>query len=215
MFFCRYITCISENTQQELQRCFPLIGRRIVKIYNPYNPNIIYTPKKSIISEEKIILHLGTGSRKNLENVIKALEGLRCKLYIVGKLSDLQLQLLSETRINYHNEFEVPFYRIIELYKECDVVSFPSFYEGFGMPIIEGQAIGRPILTSKSGAIPEIAGNSVLYVNPNDVMDIRNGFNRLLTDSCLYRKLVTLGINNVKKYSVEEIFKAYENLYLS
>lgn len=212
MFFCRYITCISENTKNELITYFPLHKNKIKKILNPYNSKIVETKKN--YNRKKKILHIGTASRKNLERVIQALEGLDCTLHIVGILSEGQRNLLNDYNIDYINEYDVDFDRIVELYKQCDIVSFPSLYEGFGMPIIEGQATGRPVLTSKSGAIPEIAGDSVLYVDPLDIDSIRKGFIKILSDEKVYDNLVKLGLENVKRFSLYEIRSQYGALYI-
>lgn len=212
MFFCRKITCISENTRNELLKYYPLLKNKVVKIYNPYNPKIVYSPPK-VGNKEKIILHIGTGPRKNLERVIEALSGLKCKLHIVGKLSDEQRKLLSDNDIDFKNDSNVTFDRIISFYKNCDIISFPSLYEGFGMPIIEGQATGRPIVTSKSGAIPEIAGDSVMYVDPVDINSIREGFILLFNDDKVYNDLVNLGLNNIKRYTINIIQGKYKLLY--
>ena len=68
---------------------------------------------------------------------------IKCKLCILGKLTPAQKKLLDQNAIQWTNEYNVPFSKVIELYQKCDLVSFVSTYEGFGMPILEGQATGR------------------------------------------------------------------------
>ena len=76
------------------------------------------------------------------------MNGIDCHLRIIGKI-DINIQtLLDENKIDYTNAFNLSDNEIIEEYKKCDIVNFPSTHEGFGMPIIEGQAIGRVVLTS-------------------------------------------------------------------
>ena len=83
------------------------------------------------------------------------------------------------------------------------------------MPIIEAQATGRPVISSRRGAIPEIAGDSVCYVDPEDVEDISRGI-RLLIENHDYReKLIFLGIQNIKRFEPDMIVKEYQKIYES
>ncbi|MFQ6933472.1 glycosyltransferase [Alistipes putredinis] len=110
---------------------------------------------------------------------------------------------------------DIPFQNIIRLYQECDIVSFPSLYEGFGMPIIEANATGRVLLTSKITSIPEIAANTAHYINPYDVSSIRKGFQKLISDDKYREKLILRGIANAKRFTIKHITEEYENIYNS
>lgn len=85
---CDAVTCISDHTYKEMMQYFPLVKNRLKVIYNPYNPLLHYTPKEK--GDTTVILHIGTAPRKNLERVVKALTGIDCVLYVVGKLTDTQ-----------------------------------------------------------------------------------------------------------------------------
>jgi glycosyltransferase involved in cell wall biosynthesis len=80
------------------------------------------------------------------------------------------------------------------------------------MPIIEGQAIGRPVVTSSLSPMKEIAGEAAVLVNPNDVSSIRDGF---IKASENYDSLVSQGLENVKKYRIEAVANKYLNSYNS
>ena len=207
------ITCISNSTKKELLSFLPQLKHKIRIIHNPINQNFTFS-YKDFNKTKPTILHLGTNFRKNLENTIKALKGINCHLHIIGKLSQSQLHLLYESKIEFSNEVDIEFETIIKRYRECDIVSFPSLYEGFGMPIIEGNATGKPILTSARGAIPEIASDCVLYVDPEDVSSIREGFLKLINDDTLRSHLIKKGLENVKRFKLDTIVNMYYNLYL-
>ena len=208
---CDVNSCISAFTLRELDTFCPRIGRTAV-LHNPYDERIVYSPK-AFDEACPTILHIGTGPRKNLERVIEALSGMPVRLAIVGRLSERQRQLLAEHGIDYSNCSDVGFETIVALYRACDAVSFPSLYEGFGMPVVEAQATGRVVVASPSGAIPEVAGDSVRYVDPHDVENIREGFRAVIGDAALRDALIEKGRANAAKYAVRRIVGEYEALF--
>jgi len=210
-FVCK-ITVISEFSKHELLKLAPWVKAKIVVIPNPVNPILEYKSKEFNITEP-VILHLGTKSNKNLENTIKSLKGIECLLVIVGKLSNEQLVLLKENRIKFENYFDLPFTKIAELYYRCDIVSFLSFYEGFGMPVVEAQFVGRPIITSNLASIPEVAGKGAHYANPNDVEDMRAGFLKIIQTPGYRKELVANGLDNVKRFTIASVLSSYLSLY--
>ena len=78
---------------------------------------------------------------------------------------------------------------------------FPSFYEGFGLPILEAQSLNIPILTSNTSSLPEIAGQGALLVNPYNIEEITLGINRITEDESLRNELIQKGLENIKKFS--------------
>jgi len=98
-------------------------------------------------------------------------------------------------------------------YVECDLLLFASTYEGFGLPIIEAQSVGRPVVTSNFGSMEEVAGDSACLVDPYDINSIRAGILRVINDVEYRLKLVRLGLDNIKKYSIELISNDYVSLY--
>ena len=93
------------------------------------------------------------------------------------------------------------------------MVVFVSTYEGFGLPILEGNAVGRPVITSNISSMPEVAGDAACLVNPFDEAEIRNGVLKVIKESSYRQELVAKGLINVKRFRPEEIAKQYAELY--
>lgn len=210
----KYITCISNFTKEELikhTRCSP---DKISVIHNPISKEFIYTPKK-FNNEKPVILHIGTRVNKNLERVIVALSSINCHLRIIGDLTKEQLNLLNTHKIDFSNVSNISNKEVIDEYIQSDIISFPSLYEGFGMPIIESQAIGRVTLTSSIEPLIEISGFGAYLVDPLNHKSIREGFIELIYNNKLRENLIQKGLENVMAYLPEKISKEYIALYKS
>jgi len=208
------ITVISEFTKQEILDNFNVNPEKINVIPDCVSAKISYS-EKSFNTEKPNILQIGTKTNKNLENLIPALEGISCKLTIIGKLSEKQTALLKTHEIDYENRFNLPFLVLLDTYKQADIVTFISTYEGFGVPILEAQASGRPVITSNLSPMKEVAGEGALLVNPENPEEITPALNQLITDAELRKDLIEKGLENVKKYSAKSVADQYYNLYKS
>ena len=206
------VTVISEHTKQKLLQCTGIADQKVVVIPNPLPGAFVYTPKE-FNEDDPEILAIGTKYNKNLEGTIRALEGIKCRLAIIGKLSEEQRQLLREKRINYKNYVGLSDEEMIARYKAYDILCFPSFFEGFGMPIIEAQAIGRPVITSNYGAMKEVAGEGALLVNPENIGDIRQKVVELIENMKLRDGLIAKGRLNAERYEARVVGENYGALY--
>lgn len=209
----KFITVISEFSKAELEQLIPGQAHKIKVIPNPVHAGMTPDLNHQFNAQQPQVLLIGTKSNKNLERSLEALTGLQVKLIIIGKLTSIQLQQLEETGLPYENHKQLSFDEIISRYKQVDLLCFPSLYEGFGMPIIEAQAIGRPVLTSNRGAMKEVAGDTACLVDPNDVQAIREGVLQIIEDHSYRKRLVASGLENVKRFSLEKTIKAYQDLY--
>lgn len=99
---------------------------------------------------------------------------------------------------------------LLDLYQKSDLLLFPSYYEGFGLPPVEAQSMGLPVVASNVSCMPEILGEGAFYVDPYDPQDIAEGMYRVLTDLDLKNKLVHEGFTNSEKYTSD---KYSEKLY--
>lgn len=210
--FVKKITVISEFSKKEILQIIPWAKSKITVIYNPVNP-LIETIPKSFNNLAPTVLHIGTKVNKNLENTIKSLQDLSCELIIVGTLNENDKYLLEKSKINFLNYTNLRYHNIVKLYQNCDIVSFVSLYEGFGMPIIEAQKTGRVVLTSNRASIPEIAGDAAYYANPLDFLDIKSAFETIIGNETMRNELISLGLKNVKRFEVKKIASEYYYLY--
>lgn len=206
------VTVISEHTKKQLMEWSGINEDKIYVITNPLPEGFKYIPKTGIHDIPSFLV-IGTKYNKNLEGIIDAVEGLKCNLIIAGHLSESQRDLLFRKSIVYENLVGATDQQIIEAYKKCDLLCFPSFYEGFGMPIIEAQATGRPVITSCFGAMMEVAGEGAYLVDPYDSADIRRGIVKVLEDGALRTQLVSKGLENAARFDPESLAMKYVEIY--
>lgn len=205
------VTVVSEFTKQKLIKYFNFPEKRIRVIYNPIKPLFKFEAKA--IVDKPVILQIGTGPHKNLNNLIEAAKDLNVHLDIVGWPDEMCVAKLKRYNISYAIYNKLSDEEVYERYKVCDVLFFASFHEGFGMPIIEAQAIGRPVITSNIDAMIEVAGDSAVLVNPNSVEEIRKAMIVLNEDRHYYDQIVLSGLKNAEKFSSEAIANDYYNVY--
>lgn len=203
------ITFISEFSKKEADEIVSIEDERKIVIGNPYDILLRYTSKQVNVSKPTV-LHVGTKENKNLIRTIEALSDFSCHLRIVGKIPEYVISKLNEHNIEYSNVSDLSDKEIYEEYKNCDIVSFCSTYEGFGMPIIEGNAVGRVVITSNIEPMKTVSGGACVLVDPYDVFSIKEGFLEALQNNDFYIKK---GLENAKKYTVEYISKQYLELY--
>lgn len=208
-----YITCISQDVKRQLIDRFPFVRDKISTIYDPLDVAYRYVKKEFNRNMKPIILHIGTAPNKNLERVIEALKGIDCSLHVIGRKLDRYEQLLNDSGLDYTYCSDLSDEEMLQEYKNADIISFPSLYEGFGMPIIEGQAVGRAVLTSNLNPMAEIAGGAAMLVNPYSIDEIRAGFVTLINNESLRKQLIKNGLKNAAKFSADTIAAEYSVIY--
>jgi len=208
----RLVTVISEATKNDLAKFVKIDSEHVRVIYDPVADHFQYVPKKFDMQRPRI-LFVGTGANKNFSRTIEALNGIPCHLRIIGRLSIKQTALLSRCRINYSNAYRLTSDEIANEYRLSDMLVFPSTFEGFGLPIIEAQATGRPVVTSNVLSMPEVSGGAACHVDPLDVSSIRNGIQKIIKNSEYREHLVMQGLENVKQFRAGEIARQYLALY--
>src|ERR1700730_9207738 len=207
------IVVISEQTKHELLKTVAVPKEKVSVMPNFVDLGFAFS-KRPFAREQPRILHVGTTLNKNLPRVIAALRDVPCLLVIVGQLSPATQQNLRQHGVRYENFVGVDDATMVGLYRGADIISFPSTYEGFGMPILEGQAVGRPVLTSDLEPMRSVAGDGgALLVDPRSVDSIRAGFQCLIDSSALRDRLIAAGRANCRHFTIDAVAAQYLELY--
>jgi len=207
-----YITTISQFSKKEILSVVNFDPQKIIIIADPL-PNGFRYSKKAFNRKEPVILQIGTSVNKNLFNLFAALKGVKCRLNIVGRLNAEHLHALKKNHVRYKNYLNLTDAQIVKKYEECDLVTFVSTYEGFGMPIIEANAVGRAVLTSNIAPMDEVAHGSACLVDPNDILSIREGLLKIISDRHYREELIKSGLKNAKRFDPHIIANQYLRLY--
>lgn len=204
------VVCISTETKRRILT--HMNSDKLSVIYNSIDDSFSFSEKE--FNEDKpLILHIGTSWNKNLSRTIQALEGISCHLRIIGEINETQLAALKKHKIEYSNAFSLSDEEIKQEYINCDLINFPSEYEGFGMPIVEGQKTGRVVITSKIEPLIEVSGNAVAYVDPLSVKSIRDAYLEVIKHQEIREKIIRDGLKNTARFEVAVIAQQYIDLY--
>ncbi|RKS84690.1 glycosyltransferase involved in cell wall biosynthesis [Orbus hercynius] len=154
---------------------------------------------------------------KNFERLILAFNQLtnssRVKLKVVGRAGVMTNKYSNNANIEFVGR--VCDDELIKLYQNAIAFIFPSIYEGFGIPPLEAQACGCPVLSSDVTAMPEVLAESVYYFNPLDINDITQKIAHIETNDQLRNELIQKGFNNVKRFSWNSSAKKLVDIYNS
>ncbi|MDD3487298.1 MAG: glycosyltransferase family 1 protein [Candidatus Moranbacteria bacterium] len=216
---CRWVSriiAVSENTKKDLMRLYRVPEEKIKVVYEGINENLKSIPDNKIISHKKYLLFVGRlEERKNIIRMVEAFEMLKKKyaiphkLILVGKFGYGGEKI--EERIKsseFKNDIiltgyvgdEEKFY----LLAGAEVFLFATIYEGFGLPILEAQNVGVPVVTSNISSMPEVAGDSAVLVDPMHSGAIAEGIWRLVGDEKFKNGIIEKGFENVKRFSWEK-----------
>lgn len=164
---------------------------------------------------------LFTGSNnwnKNILNMSEACMRSNIDLVVVGKsfedesnLDHPELSSFTKFLENYRNHPRIHVLGyvnnedLVMLMNLSTVVLLPSFYEGFGFPILEGQACGTPVITSNISSMPELAGEAAILIDPYNVDEIANAILKIKENCVLRQSLIRKGFDNIKRFSWKEV----------
>lgn len=239
------IICSSKSTQNDLLSKFNVNEDKIILVYLGISNNFKTQTKKDSyesihqffkktnititdIEDMNILLSVNILSpRKNIARTIEAFDicaetDPKLILFIVGKKGWSYDQIFNTYR-KTKNKKRIFFMDYIEervlisFYNIAKVFAYPSLYEGFGLPILEAQACGCPVITSNVSSMPEVAGESAILVDPYNVEEIASAIHKVSLDKNLRDNLIQKGFENCKRFSwkkcAEETLKVYEEVY--
>ncbi|MGE0485917.1 MAG: glycosyltransferase family 4 protein [Gammaproteobacteria bacterium] len=208
----RFVTTVSTASKRDVIRFTGCDPDKVVVV--PTVISAAFQPRPRTFERARArALHIGLGANKNFERHVTALAGLGCELLIVGRLEPHHVALLERHGVPYQARHDLSTAEVVDAYASVDVVLFASTFEGFGMPIVEGQSVGRPVITSNLSSMPEVAGTGACLVDPHDVGSIRTGLERILDDACYRESLVASGFENAARFSAARVAAQYADLY--
>lgn len=216
------VIAVSQATADDLIARYRVPTQRIRVIYEAPAQAAIVTHHQVTEVCERYGLHrpyalfVGTiQPRKNVARLLRAYDWLYRNTSVAwdlvfagapGWLSDSLYERAAALGLAQHVRFlgYVPDDELPALLKGALFFSFPSLFEGFGLPVLEAQSYGVPVLTSNNSSLPEVAGDAALLVDPTDVDAIANAMLRLSQDEVLRQQLIEAGYANVRRFSWEK-----------
>ena len=240
-FIARQTDAIITDSRASAEDIVTFIGIEKTKIFRiPLAPSPQFLKSKDKSSYEhirekyhlpnKFVLYVGDMNwNKNVSHIIEAITEVKVPLVIVSKSfverhdtsynpwkeSLLEAQMLAKNNQLIHKIGHIPQEELIGLYKLAACLVFPSFYEGFGLPVVEAFATGCPVVSSSGGSLAEIVGDAAYIVDPAEVKTIVEGIKEILTNAELKRQLVSKGYKQVKKFTWSKTAAETANVYKS
>ncbi len=224
------VVCISEFTRQDVVRHLGAEEEKTVVIYNGVMPLPELSEEEVVRLRERFeidkdfVFSLGMVPRKNVPNSLKAFarSGVAGEMLLVfagshgGFLSEYQ-HLARELGIEEWVRFigAVDDRELAGLFRSARIFLFPSLFEGFGLPVLEAQSVGVPVIASNASALPEILGDSALLVDPYSVEEISDAIRRLTHEEALRNELIRKGRENVRRFDWDGSAKRLLNLFRS
>lgn len=218
---CSHVVTVSGNTKKDLTEKFNYSDKKISVIYpaasDEFKPvsrdslkNFIkktHLPNKFFLAVSTII------PRKNYLNLLKAFLKFQkihpeYHLIIVGKNGHKSEEVAQFIYDNYlgkkvHLLGYLSNKSIVNLYSLAECLIFPSFYEGFGMPLVEAMQCGCPVISSNTSSMPEVVGNSAILINPHHEKEIFSAMKEIIENKKLKEELIKKGLKESRKFSWE------------
>jgi glycosyltransferase involved in cell wall biosynthesis len=213
------IITISRFTKGEILKFFPAFPEEriavtslgVSDIFGPKTQEDIAEFKRSEGIDSPFLLSVSTiEPRKNLEGILRAFALIRDKipheLHVIGARgwkSENLPRMVESLDIGGRVRFEdfVPIEKLALYYNSAEMLVFPSFFEGFGLPVLEAMACGCPVIASNAASLPEVAGRAAVFVDPQELGQISDAIRFLVENPAKARALTEAGYEQAKKFS--------------
>lgn len=231
-FACKHadiIIAISEQTKKDILAHCKVQEAKIKVIYQPANDifqqaTFSHEEKKNKLEKYKLyfpfVLYVGAITyRKNVISLIKSFPFLPKDLHIVlvgkgDKMAEIQEFATKNGFANrLHILSNIPTEDLPFLYQSAAAFVYPSLFEGFGLPILEAQHSGTPVVVGENGCFPETAGKGAIYVNQQAPAEIADAIRKLIEDTTFRQEMIAKGIDNALSFSAEKQAKQVLRLY--
>ncbi|NIN63988.1 MAG: glycosyltransferase [Anaerolineae bacterium] len=227
------VIAVSECTKKDAVHFYGIEEAKIHVVYEGVNPSFRPAPPETVGQmrrkyslPDNFTLTVGTiEPRKNLTSLLEAYSALRqsgveSKLVIAGKKGWLYegfFRRLSELGLGDEVVLPgfVPDRDLPALYGAADLFVFPSFYEGFGLPVLEAMACGVPVVTSNTSSLPEVAGDAAVLIDPSSVDELVTAMRAVLENHELRAELRAKGLKQAARFSWEKAAKETLAVYSS
>ncbi|MCE4064520.1 glycosyltransferase family 4 protein [Chryseobacterium gleum] len=221
------IIAISEQTKRDIIQYLKVPETKIEVIYQgchhafkeQQSPELMEAVKEKFKLPERFVLNVGTiEDRKNLLNVVKAINGTEIPLVVVGRKTRYYLKIERFLKKN-NMEKQVLFLEgvsmdeLAAIYKIADIFVYPSFFEGFGIPVIEALFSKTVVVTSNTSCLPEAGGKDSVYINPDNDLDIRAKLKFLWENESERKRREEKGFEFVQKFNDRPIASQLMNFY--
>lgn len=226
-----HIVAISEQTRTDLIRFLHLPPEKISVIHQGCNSLFWKTCSKEFFQNvrtrynlpEKYLLYIGTiEERKNLMGIIRAihLKNIDIPLVAIGrKIGDYYIKVREYITSNNIKNIYFPDRVLTDelpaIYQNAECFVYPSFFEGFGIPLLEAIVSGTPVITSKKGCFAEAAGPGSIYIDPYDPEMIGEAILRVINDKEVRTRMITVGSDYSNNFREDVIAGEYMKLYCS
>lgn len=223
------IIAISNQTKRDIIEYYNIPDEKITVIYQGCNPlfydkaseNELQLAKEKFSLPNDFLLTVGTiEKRKNVLNVVKALYYFKIKIpYVIIGRKTLYFKEIEKYAKNHGILNQIIFLNNVNntdlraIYQLCNIFIYPSVYEGFGIPVLEAQNSGVPVITSEFGSTSEAAGQGAILINPHNPKSIGIAIKAIFESQKIRKEIVEKGFNNAKMYKQEFVCEKIMDLY--
>jgi len=219
----------SEFSKREILERLDFDASQVKVIYHGLNHQLFQPLQDKSINfdlPEQFIFSVGSiEPRKNLLGLLKAYnilaEDTKENYHLVlagfkGWENEEIMRLIELNKSHIHYLGYLTDEDLVKTYNLASLFVYPSFYEGFGLPVLEAMACATPVVCSDHSSLPEVGGDAVVYCNPNSVEDIKEKIESVLKDKVLQKEMITKGLKRAKTFtwekSAQEHLKIFESL---